>query len=182
MAEENKNFILEEVINSKLFNLKLQNFEDLPDRIKEYLIRIESDVNSKNKKRELLLKEYKALKISVKGVTDSCSISRQTIYNNKEILQRYIEDAILEQEKNDILIKISEYKEEVEKLQQRIFKMQVRDLQIEKKDFIIDEQNSIIKNKDLTIQKLEKRNMELIRKINELEGKRINRNSPIVIK
>ena len=60
--------------------------------------------------------------------------------------------------------------------------MQVRDLQIEKKDFIIDEQNSIIKNKDLTIQKLEKRNMELIRKINELEGKRINRNSPIVIK
>lgn len=168
---ENEEYSIEimEALNNKLVYLELGSFEFQNDRIKEYLYKIESEIQKSNKKREELLKEYKKLKINIKSLADITGISRQTIYNNKKVLESYINDAINKQEKVDIVNQIKELNEKIQELEETIFKMQVRDLKIEKLQNKIDEQESTIIVKDKNIEALEKRNIELNNKINELE-------------
>lgn len=182
MEKQEDSLTYDKSIIQRLNSLNIGSSEDLTEKVKEYLIRIEKIIQERKQRREELLKEYKALKISIKGITDECNISRQTIYNNKEILQTYINNALQEQEKEDIFYSINSLREQIESLEQKIFKMRVRDLDIEKQQYLIDEQNNILKNKDSTIEALEKRNMELIGKVNELEKKIYNLSIPLKLK
>lgn len=182
MEKEEDSLTYEEFIIQRLNNLNIGSYEDLTDKLKEYIIRIETIIQGRKQRREELLKQYKSLKISIKGITNECNISRQTIYNNKDILQAYINSALQEQEKEDVFCNINSLREEIESLGQKVFKMQTRDLQIEKQQYIIDEQKEILNNKDKSIQALEKRNIELIDKVNELEKKIYDLSTPLKLK
>lgn len=178
--EEQTSVNLEEEINRKLGELCLACLEEQEDRIKDYLNKIEKLVQEKKVNRMQLIQEYKAHKLSVANVAKDTKIARQTIYNNKPLLEGYISQCIKEQEEEDIFREIEVLNNQIKELKQTIFKMQVRDLTIEKQAYTISELKSTIKNDKRVIETLEVRNRELIDRVNELECEMKNGSSKIV--
>lgn len=158
-----------EVIDARLVTLNLGDFESQNQRMKEYLYNIEIKIQEANQKREEFISDYKKLKLSIKSVADYSGISRQTIYNNRAVLEAYIADAVREQEKYDIFNSIKVLGEKKQQLEEVIFKMQVRDLKIEKLQNKIDEQENVMIRKDKEIDSLQVRNGELNSKLTDLE-------------
>ncbi|PFV78490.1 hypothetical protein COL05_18450 [Bacillus sp. AFS059628] len=93
------------VIEMKLEQLKLPQYNILKPNIQQYLLKIETIVQQKEMSRKVAVQEYRNGKISVNNIVKDIGISRQTVYNNPEILEAYILYCISMQEKEDVFVK-----------------------------------------------------------------------------
>ena len=162
-------------VNSRLEKLKIGSPDNISERILQYLLAIEEIIELSNTKREALLKEYKASRLNNKYIAAQCGMSRSTIYNNKEILEPYIADAIEMQEKEDIFENTDNLLNKVEELKQVIIKLEIRDIKTEQLEYTIDELKSTIVTQLQTIETLKIRNSKLIDQMDNL--KRGNNNN-----
>lgn len=119
---------LENIINEKLQQYGMPKFSSCKTNIQKYLIKIETEIQGVNSKREKALEEYKSSRINILSISKNCNISRQTIYNNREILEKYIQFSQEEFDKKNLNFDIDEKDEVIKEMKETIEKLYDRDL------------------------------------------------------
>lgn len=119
---------LEIIINRKLEKYGMPRFDLCKTNIQKYLIKIETQIQEVNSKREKAMEEYKSSRINILSISKNCNISRQTIYNNREILEKYIQFSQEEFDKNDFELDLNEKDEAIKEMKEIIAKLYDRDL------------------------------------------------------
>ncbi|AET66624.1 hypothetical protein Desor_0948 [Desulfosporosinus orientis DSM 765] len=166
--------VLKESIENKLKEYGLPKFEDLRPNIQEHLLKIQNVINDIVETRKKCIDIYKQSNINVNSVVERVrsfqqensekrNMSRQTIYNNREILETYILKYQEEVEKTDIFKQVAKEMEiknsEISGLNKIILQMRDRDL---------DEQ--IYLNKIDQLERENKNLIDQIQKLNELSA------------
>lgn len=170
---------LTKVIEEKLIKFEMASLENYKENIKEHFLKIESYIQECERKRNEIYDEYKSLKVNVAVVSKHSKIARQTIYNNKEYLEKYIQFSQKEFEKNDLFFEINRDKESIAELKDVIQKLydrdiveqlkldEVDDLKREKMS-LINEVKALSKNNALLQKEIEKMKLKLSGKSNVL--------------
>lgn len=123
--------------------------------IEEYLSEVE--------KRILFLNnEYIDLKLTKTKIVKEIKIARQTYYNNKLLLEKYMDIRIDELEKNNILIKYQNIKNNISDLNDKLYKASIRDV---REQILLDK----IENNNNEIKELLNTNKQLSKRISRLE-------------
>ncbi|MGQ7874947.1 hypothetical protein [Bacillus sp. 1A] len=168
------------LIEMKLEQLKLPQYNILKPNIQQYLLKIETIVQQKEMSRKVALQEYRNGKISVNNIVKDISISRQTVYNNREILEAYILYCISIQEKEDVFVKGIDNKNKIRELEETIFYLQQRDVTIENLKIHLKEYEERIKVLLDSLSKHQQQNSTLVQRIKKLEKKIIVNNTNVI--
>lgn len=127
-----KRFVEESIIEKLNKYLKM-NYEELSDKEKERLYKIELFIQDNNKRCNELISELKQLKLTKVSIsnTKEIGLSRKTLYNDK-VIQKYIEKSIIEQKDyinndklSDLQNKYDELKEQYKKIINNIIEVNV---------------------------------------------------------
>lgn len=152
------------------------NFDNLKPKIQKHLLNIETAITNRELKYNELLHELKDNKVTLSSISSDTKISRQTLYNNKE-LKTYINFRTLLVDEFNPYHRIDQLKDEINKLNEKLELMINRDIDTE----ILRNENEIlleqIKNRDATLNRIKEQNLEMERKVVELERCAINTNS-----
>lgn len=145
---------IERKINEILLSNCSIEFEDVKDNIKKYLIDIEVYLAEIQNRILDVNNECTELKLNKTKIVKQINIARQTYYNNKPLLEKYMDIRIDEINKMNILNKLEAMKSNIAELNYKLYKSSIRDIEeqilldkIEAKDNIISE--LINKNKSL---------------------------------
>lgn len=84
---------LKNIIINNLKSLDI-NFELLRPKLQEQLIEIESYINECYSVRKVSLNNLKIHTLNIKKISDNTTVSKATIYNNKDTLKAYIDKRI----------------------------------------------------------------------------------------
>ncbi|WP_455795499.1 hypothetical protein [Clostridium butyricum] len=168
-----KRFVEESIIEKLNKYLKM-NYEELSDKEKERLYKIELFIQDNNKRCNELISELKQLKLTKVSIsnTKEIGLSRKTLYNDK-VIQKYIEKSIIEQKDyinndklSDLQNKYDELKEQYKKIINNIIEVNVLNEKIEEYEERISsltEQNEVLRKIALENRK----NTSKIRSINK---------------
>lgn len=160
---------LEEIIDNKLKEYKMPSFSNLKSNIKQYLLKIEEEIQLINNQKQSSLEKYKSSKINILSLSQRVNISRQTIYNNRDVLEKYIQINQQETEKEDIFNILEEKNNKINNLNEAILKFQHRDLSeqlyLDKIELLEVENKNLHRQTDI----LNKNNIEFVKEINELK-------------
>lgn len=151
-------------------------YDNLKPKTKKHLLNVEKAITNRESKCHELLHELKNNKVTLSSISDDTKISRQTIYYNKE-LKVYINFRKLQIDELNPYYKVSELKDEINKLNEKLKLMINRDIDTEilrNKNKNLLEQ---IKNRDNTISRMNEQKIEMERKITDLRKGAINPNS-----
>lgn len=169
-----------EQINERLKRLDLPSYEELKPKIQSYLVQLEQVIQNKSHLREELIEQYKDSKISIAGIVKEIGISRQTVYNNKEVLESYINDAITSQEQSDFYSREKYLTDKIKYLEETIYLLQQRDITVED----LKQELSLLKRELASSyninERLQEQNKELTDRIQELEGVLRNNNINVI--
>ncbi|MBC2686465.1 hypothetical protein HAU06_20535 [Bacillus toyonensis] len=168
------------VIEMKLEQLKLPQYNILKPNIQEYLLKIETIVQQKEMSRKIAVQEYRNGKISVNNIVKDIGISRQTVYNNREILEAYILYCISMQNKEDVFLKGMDNKNKIRELEETIFYLQKRDVTIENLKIYLKDYEERIEVLLDGLSKQKQQNSALIQRIKELEKINIVNNTNVI--
>ncbi|PET19473.1 hypothetical protein [Bacillus cereus] len=168
------------VIEMKLEQLKLPQYNILKPNIQEYLLKIETIVQQKEMSRKIAVQEYRNGKISVNNIVKDIGISRQTVYNNREILEAYILYCISMQDKEDVFLKGMDNKNKIRELEETIFYLQQRDVTIENSKIYLKDYEERIEVLLDGLSKQKQQNSALIQRIKELEKINIVNNTNVI--
>ncbi|PDY89315.1 hypothetical protein [Bacillus toyonensis] len=168
------------VIEMKLEQLKLPQYNILKPNIQEYLLKIETIVQQKEMSRKIAVQEYRNGKISVNNIVKDIGISRQTVYNNREILEAYILYCISMQNKEDVFLKGMDNKNKIRELEETIFYLQQRDVTIENLKIYLKDYEERIEVLLDGLSKQKQQNSALIQRIKELEKINIVNNTNVI--
>ncbi|HFK1659755.1 hypothetical protein [Bacillus cereus] len=168
------------VIEMKLEQLKLPQYNILKPNIQEYLLKIETIVQQKEMSRKIAVQEYRNGKISVNNIVKDIGISRQTVYNNREILEAYILYCISMQNKEDVFLKGMDNKNKMRELEETIFYLQQRDVTIENLKIYLKDYEERIEVLLDGLSKQKQQNSALIQRIKELEKINIVNNTNVI--
>jgi len=171
--------LIDETINKKLAELKIPNLKELDINMQSYLLKIEKVLTEFTNERIELIKRYKEKKFNISEICKETKISRATIYNHKEIIEKYIQYSIKIQETDDVFGKNEHLQSKVKDLQGEIFNLQIRDITIQQLTFEVDVLQSQIKEDVKTIEGLEKHRKALIDQI-ELYEKQIDKGGKLI--
>ena len=150
-----KRFVEESIIEKLNKYLKM-NYEELSDKEKERLYKIELFIQDNNKRCNELISELKQLKLTKVSIsnTKEIGLSRKTLYNDK-VIQKYIEKSIIEQKDyinndklSDLQNKYDELKEQYKKIINNIIEVNVLNEKIEEYEERISsltEQNEVLR-------------------------------------
>lgn len=127
-----------ETIEKKIKKYFNKDFEELEEKQKERIYKIESFIQDNNKKSSELLEKIKGLKLTKVSIANSeeIGISRKTLYNDK-VLQKYIEESIKDQsyynnnKLNDLQTKYNELKNQYNKIINNVIEVNVLKIKIE---------------------------------------------------
>lgn len=119
------------IVKVKLKDFGLGSYDNLKPNIKEYLIEIETIIQKTEILRNEYMNKYKKNKLSVSFIANKIGMSRQTIYNNRDILELYINKSQGIQEKQDLIIENGELRKRIDELNKDISNLQLRDVKIE---------------------------------------------------
>lgn len=156
---------LEEIVNNRLNEFGMLKLESYKDNIREYLIKIEEYIQTISARRTEIYEEYKSLKVNIKAISKNTKIARQTLYNNREYLEKYIQLRQDEFEKSDLFINLNRDKETIMELKETIEKLYDRDL---KEQLRLDEVEELEREKESLIKEI-----KILSKNNELLHKEI---------
>ena len=133
------------------------NYDLLKPKQQEQFLEIEHYINTHIKNRLKCLDELKESNLNIKKISDNTSVSKATIYNNKDTLKKYIDTKLLDmelgEEKYTSLLKSSTYNDlydkyiELEKLLEgmTIDLISMNNLKIEMK--MLKDDNDELRNK-----------------------------------
>ncbi|MCR1822353.1 hypothetical protein [Terrisporobacter muris] len=173
--DEHRTLNIEEQLKSISNELGI-DYDNLKSKTKKHLLNIETAITNRELKYSELVDELKGNKVTLSSISDDAKISRQTLYNNKE-LKAYINFRTLQVNELNPYYQIDALKEKINKLNQKLELMINRDIDTE----ILRYENQIlleqIKNKDNTITRMNEQNTEMERRIKELKKDKINLNS-----
>ncbi|WP_298839685.1 hypothetical protein [Clostridium sp.] len=116
------------IIGDKLKKYDMPQYSSLKPNIKEYLYKIETGIQSIIQERKASIEIYRSNKINVLNIVSKVGIARQTVYNNREVLETYILKNQDESEKNDVFKSIDGLNEKINSLNGIILKQQNKDL------------------------------------------------------
>lgn len=152
------------------------DYNNLKPKTQNHLLNIEIAITNRESKYDELLHKLKDTKVTLSSISDDTKISRQTLYNNKE-LKTYINFRALQMDELNPYHRIDELKDKINKLNEKIELMINRDIDTE----ILRNENEIlleqIQNRDATLNRIKEQNLEMERKIVELKKCAINPNS-----
>ena len=168
--------LINEVINNKLAEMDLPRLEELNDNTQEYLAKLEYVLQRFDNERDDLLRQYKLRRISIVNTSREASISRATIYNYKNILEKYIQYSQEIQGQDDIYCKSDTLIARIKELENELYLLQKKDVNLELLKYENSQLINNIREDAKTIKALEKQNKMLIGKIELLE-KRISRDA-----
>lgn len=161
MYEESQDNIRDEIeliLKEKLLDFDIGDFENINEKMFQYLFEIESTIQLFLKKRKEILDEYKKYRINQKSICENGQVNftRQTINNNKNILAYYIEKRKFEidEQDKDIFSQLNYYKKRnsilegsLKKIQNEIFISYNNSLEIEKLNIKIKKLENKLKMK-----------------------------------
>lgn len=177
---------IQKSIENKLILYGLPEFKTLKGNIQEHLVWIESAIIDIAMQRNKCIEEQKGLSVNVYSVVEKVNeiklsndekskMSRQTIYNNREILESYILRSQEEFDKSNIFKEIAREglnsSNKIKELNKIICDLQNRDLDEQfylDKITLLEEEN---KNYKAQIKKLDEINADKAKKIIDLEKK-----------
>lgn len=178
---------LEEIVNNKLDEFEMLKLESYRDNVREYLIKIEEYIQTITERRTEIYEEYKSLKVNIKAISKNTKIARQTLYNNREYLEKYIQLRQYEFEKSDLFINLNRDRETIIELNEIIEKLYDRDineqLMLDKVEDLEREKESLIKEikilnksnklmyKEIEIMKKKLSGIDNISNINDIRSK-----------
>ncbi|MBU3190758.1 hypothetical protein K9O30_14955 [Clostridium bowmanii] len=168
-----------EIIKGKLIKYEMCQYSSLKPSIREYLFKIETEIQYINQERKTAIEIYKSNKVNVSNIVKKIGIARQTVYNknNRYILEPYILKSQEETEKNDVFKFVEGLNEKINLLNKTILKLQKKDLNDQICLNIIgtleNENSSLISE----VEKLDEINIQNIKMIKKLEQK-INKGGP----
>lgn len=161
MYEESQDNIRDEIeliLKEKLSDFDIGDFENINEKMFQYLFEIESTIQLFLKKRKEILDEYKKYRINQKSICENGQVNftRQTINNNKNILAYYIEKRKFEidEQDKDIFSQLNYYKkrnsileDSLKKIQSETFISYNNSLEIEKLNIKIKKLENQLKMK-----------------------------------
>ena len=106
------------------------DYDNLKPKTQNHLLNIETAITNRESKYIELLHELKENKVTLSSVSDDTKISRQTLYNNKE-LKAYINFRTLQIDELNPYHRIDELKEKINKLNEKLELMINRDIDTE---------------------------------------------------
>ncbi len=162
---------LEQVIGNKLEQFGLPQFGVLKTNIQEHLKKIETAIQAYKESNSKALKVLRECKIDVLSISEKAEIARQTIYNNKEILETYIIKSQKINESADLFFKLKDLQKKNKELEEDIHLLQLRDVTIEMLKKTNEELSNELFEKAKEIALLENQNRELSIKIDNMEKK-----------
>ncbi|WP_066872152.1 hypothetical protein [Clostridium mediterraneense] len=169
--------LIEEKVNEVLLNNYSVKLDEVKENVKKYLIDIEKYISEVENKLLFLNNEYIELKLTKSKIVNEIKIARQTYYNNKPLLEKYMDIRIEELEKINLLNKYKEIKDNISELNEKLYKASIRDVREQKlMDKIEAKDNDIRKLLDINKQ-LEKR-IDILNKENK-KYKMNNRNNVV---
>lgn len=124
------NYLIDK-INNRLIEINQDPFDKQKPKIQEYLLKIEKAIQDSEENKENAIKVLKDNKLSIVGIVKTIGISRQTVYNNKEVLEEYISHAINKQDESDYNSKEKIYQEKIKQLEEEIRLLNIRDVTLE---------------------------------------------------
>lgn len=157
---------IERKINEILLSNCSIEFQDVKDNIKKYLIDIEIYLSGIEGRILDINNECTELKLNKTKIVKQINIARQTYYNNKPLLEKYMDIRIDEINKINILNKLEIMKNNISELNDKLYKSIINDIE---EQILLDK----IEEKDNTISQLINKNKSLEQKIirltNDLE-------------
>lgn len=143
--------IMDELEKQVAQKLKTIGFEQttMPKETYKQLLIIEKWFENAVQKRQDLLEEARKTKFNLSTVAKATGCSRRTLYNNNQILKKYIEYSALRANEEDPRVEIEKLKQQNKELQEKIALLEAHDIElmVDKHDF---EQ---AKNKNAELQK-----------------------------
>ncbi|MVX62407.1 hypothetical protein GKZ28_01660 [Clostridium chromiireducens] len=152
---------IEEKINDVLLSNYSVGLDEVKENVKKYLIDIEKYISEVENKLLFLNNEYIELKLTKTKIVSEIKIARQTYYNNKSLLEKYMDIRIEELEKINLLNKYKEMKESSAELNEKLYKASIRDV---REQILMDK----IEAKDNEIKELLNINKQLSKRIDVL--------------
>lgn len=166
---------IEEQLKSICTELEI-DYGNLKAKTQKHLLNIETAIANRESKYNELLHELKDNKVTLSSISDDTKISRQTLYNNKE-LKAYINFRTLQVDELNPYHQIEELKEKINKLNKKLELMVNRDIDTE----ILRNENEVllqqIQNKENTITRMTNQNIDMERRIEELKKGKVHSNS-----
>lgn len=117
-------------IKKKLAVLEI-DYASLKPRTLNYLVSIEKYVCSRLQERDDAFDKLRASRFTISDIAKHIKCSRTTLYNNDQLLKRYIDYSLHEFDDGYILNEIDGLKSSNSLLQQRLALMEARDVDIE---------------------------------------------------
>ena len=158
---------VEKRIISKVSSLGY-NYDDLKDSIKDYLIKVEATLMSKEKMKSECLEILKE-KLSLSSIATDTQISRKTFYNNN-ILKEYIELDIENSTSYVASDSISLLKNRIKELEEMVEKMVCRDINYEQLKAENEQLADELKAARSENKRLSERNISLSKEIKALKA------------
>jgi hypothetical protein len=87
---------IETYVINKFNSLNIGKYEDLRPYMKKQIIEIEEYIADSSTKRQNAISLYRENNVTIKSISDNTSVSKATIYNNPDILKKYIDERIKE--------------------------------------------------------------------------------------
>ncbi|MGE5626721.1 MAG: hypothetical protein ACM3X7_01250 [Solirubrobacterales bacterium] len=160
---------IDNIINRKLEEMDLLPVSFHENNLQNYFRRIEEVIQDVENERKNNIKAYKINKISVLSICKKSNISRQTIYNYRDTLEKYILFSQEKQDKEDLFNKIEVLNERINALEEEIYLLHKRDLSLETQKIKIYDLNQLLVEKEEEIVNLNLMYNEILDDFNKLK-------------
>lgn len=144
-----------------LFDINHGDYETLKPKLKEQILKIEETFQHHIKHHQEIREAIKNSKLNVTNIISNSGLQRSSVYNNQEVLKKYIEERIQEIEQTDLL---DIYSNEKKKEEYSILKEYLQQTQMNLLE------NDVLENK---IEQLQSE-LESMYKINESLVEQVN--------
>lgn len=154
-------------IRDKLKSMDI-DYNALSEKIKDYLYKIESIINTKTVIQKEALEIIKNTTFNLNLIADTMGISRTTLYNNK-VLELYIKDSKEAFDQNNPYVAFDKSKASRTELERQIDALVTRDIELEIFKQEISKLNEKLAQQNKENQEVKERRMQISHEKKELE-------------